>query len=373
MASRFEKRTQTPLGVQIAIPILAIAGGLILGAFILTLGDHSIGDAYRAMWDASFGTSQGREQTLVRATPLILTGLAVTVALRMNVWNIGAEGQMALGAIAATFVAFHAGGLSTFLLLVLMFAGGVIGAGAWALIAAAPRAAVGLNEIITTLFLNYIGLLFLSALINGPWKDATVVGFAYSKPLPASAALPHIGSGAVTIGIYVAIGGALIMWWLLDRTRTGFSLSIAGGNIRAAQYLGIGVGRRIVGVMVLSGALAGIAGVIQLTTASGRLQDGLTGNYGYTGILVAFLARQRIVPTVVVAILFAGLLTGGAALQSTGIPSSIAQILQAVIIIFVLAGEVLGGYRLRTGARVPRAEPPTAPTAPGSLTAAEGS
>ena len=170
-----------------------------------------------------------------------------------------------------------------------------------------------------------------------------------------SGALFPIGTTNVTVGIYIALGAALALWWLLDRTRLGFSLSIAGGNLRAAQYLRLGVGRRIIFVLVLSGALAGIAGVIQLTAASGRLQDSLTGNYGYTGILVAFLARQRVIPTVVVAVLFAGLLAGGSALQSTGIPSSIAQIVQAVIIIFVLAGEVVGGYRLRTRRPVPAA------------------
>jgi simple sugar transport system permease protein len=321
------------------------------------------------MWEASFGTVDGFEQTLVRATPLVLTGLAVTVALRMNVWNIGAEGQMALGAVGATLVAFHAGGLSALPLLVLMFVGGAVAAAGWALIAAIPRAAVGLNEIITTLFLNYIGLLLLSALINGPWKDPTVVGFAYSKPLPAEAALPFIGTSPVTVGLYIALGAALVMWWLLDRTPTGFSLSIAGGNVRAAQYLGIGVGRRIVAVLLLSGVLAGMAGVIQLTAASGRLQEGLTSNYGYTGILVAFLARQRIGATVIVAVVFAGLLTGGTALQSTGIPSSIALILQALIIVFVVAGEVLGGYRLRRKGS-PHTTPPS-PPAP--LRPAEGS
>jgi general nucleoside transport system permease protein len=356
---RLERRGRTPLPVQVAIPILAVAAGLVFGALILALGGHSVGDAYEAMWQASFGTRQGIEQTLVRATPLVLTGLAVTVALRMNVWNIGAEGQMALGAIGATFVAFQVGDLPSFPLLLLMFLGGAVAAGAWALIAAVPRAVVGVNEIITTLFLNYIGLLLLSALINGTWKDPTVVGFAYSRPLPPEAALPLIGSSPVTIGIYVALGAALVMWWLLDRTRTGFSLSIAGGNIRAAQYLGIGVGRRIVGVLVLSGVLAGTAGVIQLTAASGRLQEGLTGNLGYTGILVAFLARQRIVPTLIVAVLFAGLLTGGAALQATGIPSSIALVVQALIIVFVLAGEALGGYRLRSRAGAP--PPPLRP------------
>ncbi len=179
-------------------------------------------------------------------------------------------------------------------LLLLMFLGGAAAGGGWALIAAVPRALVGLNEIITTLFLNYIGILLLNALVNGPWKDPTVIGFAYSRALPAQAALPVIGTTGVTVGIFIALGAALVVWWLVDRTRFGFSLNIAGGNVRAAQYLGLGVRRRVILVLGLSGALAGIAGVVQLTATSGRLQDGLTGNYGYTGILVAFLARQRV-------------------------------------------------------------------------------
>lgn len=362
MASRFEKRAEVGLAAQLLVAVLAIAGGLAAGALILLLGGHSVSDAYNAMWQSSFGTTDGFEQTLIRATPLILTGLAVTVALRLNVWNIGAEGQMALGAVGATFVAFHAEHMASLPLLVLMFAGGAAAAAGWALIAAIPRAVVGLNEIITTLFLNYIGILLLNALVNGPWKDTTVIGFAYSRALPAQAALPVIGTTGVTIGIFVALGAAALVLWLVDRTRFGFSLSIAGGNVRAAQYLGLGVRRRVILVLALSGALAGVAGVIQLTATSGRLQDGLTGNYGYTGILVAFLARRRVLPTVLVAVLFAGLLAGGAALQSTGIPSSIANIVQAIIIIFVLAGEVLGGYRLRR--RRPAAAAPGPPLEP---------
>lgn len=364
MASRLEKRTEIGLGVRIVVPILAIIGGLAFGAVILLIGGHSPSDAYKAMWDASFGTTDGFEQTLIRATPLILTGLAVTVALRMGVWNIGAEGQMALGAIGATFVAFHAEHMASLPLLVLMFLGGAVAGGGWALIAAVPRALVGLNEIITTLFLNYIGILLLNALVNGPWKDSTVVGFAYSRALPAQAALPVIGTTGVTVGIFIALGAALVVWWLVDRTRFGFSLNIAGGNVRAAQYLGLGVRRRVILVLGFSGALAGIAGVVQLTATSGRLQDGLTGNYGYTGILVAFLARQRVFPTVIVAVLFAGLLAGGSALQSTGIPSSIANVVQAIIIIFVLAGDALAGYRLRRRVPVPAGSgPPLQPAA----------
>jgi simple sugar transport system permease protein len=353
-----------PLIARLIVPLLAIVGGLAVGAVILLIGNHSVTGAYQAMWQASFGTSTGFDQTLVQATPLVLTGLAVTVALRMNIWNIGGEGQMALGAIGATFVAFHLKHTSSLPLLLLMFAGGTAAAAGWALIAAIPRAVIGLNEIITTLFLNYIGLLLLSGLINGPWKDPTVVGFAYSKPLPNQSALPMIGSSGVSVGLYISLGIALLIWWLLDRTRYGFSLRIVGGNVRAAEYLRIGVRRRIVLALLLSGALAGIAGVIQLGTQSGRLQEGLTNNYGYVGILVAFLARRQVIPTVIVALLFAGLLNGGDALQSTGIPSSIAQIVQAIIIIFVLAGEAAGSYRLVRRGR-PR-EQALAPAAGGS-------
>jgi len=361
---RFERRSQMPWAMRLIVPVLAIVGGLGVGAVILLIGNHSVSGAYQAMWQASFGSSSGFDQTLVQAIPLVLTGLAVTVALRLHIWNIGGEGQMALGAIAAAFVAFHLQHASGPLLLLLMFAAGAAGAAAWALIAAIPRALVGLNEIITTLFLNYIGLLLLSGLINGPWKDPTVVGFAYSKPLPNQASLPTLGSSGVSIGLYISLGIALVIWWLLDRTRYGFSLRIVGGNVRAAEYLRLGVRRRIVLVLMLSGALAGLAGVIEATTQSGRLQEGLTNNYGYVGILVAFLARRQVIPTVIVALLFAGLLNGGDALQATGIPSSIAQIVQAIIIIFVLAGEAGGSYRLVRRGR-PR-EPALAPVAGGS-------
>lgn len=343
---RLEKRTDQPLAVGIAVPVLAVVGGLLIGALVLVLGGHDVLDAYRAMWSSSFGSTDGFQQTLVDATPLLLAALAVTVALRMEIWNIGAEGQIALGAIGATFVGFHAGGLGKVPLLLLMFLGGAVAGGVWAAIAAIPRALIGLNEIITTLFLNYIGLLLVSALITGPWADPAAVGFAYSKPLPAQAALPFIGGSGFSVGVLIALAAALLAWWALDRTRVGFSLRVAGGNVRAAGYLGLGVRRRIIGVLVCSGMLAGIAGVIQLTTAGGRLQDGLTGGYGYTGILVAFLARRQVVPTVLASILFAGLLNGGSALKSTGIPSSIADIVQAVMIIFVLAGDALSKYRV---------------------------
>lgn len=361
---RFESRGEPTLLRNLGITLAAVAGGLVAGFVILLVSGEPAWDAYEAMWNASFATSQGFQATLVKTTPLIFTGLAVALALRLNLWNIGAEGQLAMGAVGATLVGLNLDGLSSLPLLVLMIAAGAAFGAAWAAIAAIPRAVIGLNEIITTLFLNYIALLAVSALILGPWKDPSAIGFAYSRPLPLSAELPKIGDTRVSVGILIALVAVGLVWWLMQRTRWGFAVRIAGGNPAAARYLGLPTGRRIVVVLALSGAIAGIAGAIELTAVTFRLQDGISSEYGYAGILIAFLARGNLIAVVVVALLYAGLLNGGVALQATGVPSSISLIVQALIIIFVLVGERLGRYRIRVGSRDATAAPPTPPVAP---------
>jgi ABC-type uncharacterized transport system permease subunit len=358
---RAERRSERPLAWRLAIPVLAVAAGLAAGALVMVLGGHDVSEAYTAMWDASLGTPRGLEDTIVKATPLVLTALAVVVALRMGLWNIGGEGQLVLGAIGSAGVGLLLEDAPLALRLVLMFAGGMAAGALWALIAAIPRAAIGLNEIITTLFLNYIALLFMAALITGPLADRTAIGFARSREVTGDADLPLIGSTRVNVGVFIALAAVLILWWLVERTRWGFGVRVAGGNTRAAQYLGLPVGRRIVTVLAISGALAGIAGVIQLTAATGgRLQDGLSGEYGYIGILAAFLARGRLLPVILVAFLFSALLTGGFALQATGVPSSIATVIQGLIIVFVLVGEWVGQHRVSLERRPATGEPPPA-------------
>jgi simple sugar transport system permease protein len=240
--------------------------------------------------------------------------------------------------------------------------GAALAAGAgWALVAAIPRALIGLNEIITTLFLNYIGILLMDYLIFGPWGDPAAVGFAYSRPLPSGASLPAFGFNRWHIGIFVALALAAALWWLIERTPWGFGVRIAGGNMRAARYLRLPITRRIVVVLALSGALAGLAGAIELTGVTYRLQDGISGNYGYTGILIAFLARRRPFGVVAVAFFFAALLVGSFALQTIGVANAIATIVQALIIIFLLLGEAALTYRVRLPGRMPHVAAPGLP------------
>lgn len=368
---RLEAQREPTVLAKVIVTLAAVVAGLLGGFLILLISGQPALDAYQAMWNASFATSAGFQATLVKTTPLIFTGLAVAVALRLNLWNIGAEGQLAMGAVGATFVGLNLESLPSLPLLVLMLAAAAAFGAGWAAIAAVPRAAFGLNEIITTLFLNYIALLAVSALILGPWKDPSAIGFAYSRPLPLAAELPTIGGTRVSIGIVIAIAAVGLMWWLMHRTRWGFAVRIAGGNPAAARYLRLPTGRRIVAVLALSGAIAGIAGGVELTAVTFRLQDGISSEYGYAGILIAFLARGNFFAVILVALLYAALLNGGVALQATGVPSSISLIVQALIIIFVLAGEQLGRYRIRRLA--PQGGRPAAPPAPATTPAGEAS
>jgi general nucleoside transport system permease protein len=347
VSMRLERRHDAPLAMKIAVPVLAVAGGLVAGGVVMVLGGHDPVDAYSSMWDGSLGSSDGLQSTLIKATPLVLTGLAVATALRVGLWNIGGEGQLIVGAIAATGTGLYLSSLPAPVLLPAMILAGCGGGGLWAAIAAIPRALIGLNEIIVTLFMNYIAILLMDYLIFGPWGDPKAFGFAYSRPLPDGAALPLIPGTGVHVGLVIAILVAITAWWLLERTPWGFSVRVAGGNPRAAEYLGLRIGRRLVLVMAISGAIAGLAGAIELTGVTSRLQEGISVNYGYSGVLIAFLARGRLLAVGLAAFLFATLVVGSYALQTTGVAQPIATIVQALIIVFLLLGDAALAFRLR--------------------------
>ena len=360
VAIHLERRLNAPLAMRIAVPVAAVALGLVAGGVILALGGHDPIDAYNSMWEGSLGSSDGLQATLIKACPLVLTGLAVATALRVGLWNIGGEGQLIIGATAATGVGLYATSLPGPLVLPAMILAGCLAGATWATIAAIPRALISLNEIIVTLFLNYIAILLMDHLIFGPWADPKAFGFAYSRALPDVAVLPVIPGSYVHVGIVIALMVAVTCWWLMERTPWGFSVRVAGGNPRTAEYLGLHISRRMVIVLALSGAIAGLAGAIELTGVTNRLQDGISVNYGYTGVLIAFLARGRLLGVVVAAFLFATLVVGSYALQTTGVAQPIATIIQALIIVFLLAGDAALAFRVRL-TRAPRAlEPATA-------------
>ncbi len=348
------ERRQEPSSWAAALaPVLSVVCALCAGAIMLGLAGVNPLAAYADLVSDPFGSAFGWTETLVKTTPLILTGLAVLLPARMRLWNIGAEGQLQLGAIAATWVVLWTPlGRSPAALPALILAAMVAGA-LWCLIPAALRTWLSVNETITTLLLNYVALLLVDDLIYGPWKDPGSRGFPLSAPFPPAARLPVLLPGTrVHLGLVLALLAAAATAFVLARARWGLEIRIIGDNPRAARYAGIDVARNIMLVMGIAGALAGLAGAGEVSAVAGRLERGLSPGYGYTAIIVAWLARLNPLATVLVAVLVGALFLGGDALQiSLGLPIAVVYMLQGLIFFFVLGGERLAGYRITTRAR----------------------
>ena len=340
-------RTESAPWMAVAVPIGATLGALCAGAVVLALAGVNPLAAYLVLVAEPFGSAFGWTETIVKTIPLILTGLAVLLPARMRLWNIGAEGQLQCGAIGAAWIALwtplgHSPAAVPALLLAGMAAGAL-----WGLIPAVLRAWLSVNETITTLLLNYVALLGVDYLIYGPWKDPGSLGFPLSSPFPASARLPVLIPGTrVHLGLLVALAAVAAAMIVLGRTRWGFEIRVIGDNPQAARYAGISLGRNILLVMAAAGALAGLAGAGEASAIAGRLEHGLSPGYGYTGIIVAWLARLDPLATVLVAVLLGGLFLGGDGLQiSLGLPLAVVSMLQGLIFFFVLGAEKLAGSR----------------------------
>lgn len=351
----FEARDTAPRWSSWAVPAASILAAFIVGAAVIGLAGVDPLAAYRELFSDPFGSGFGLTETLVKATPLILTGLAVLVPARMRLWNIGAEGQFQLGAIGATAVAlFTPLGRTPGAVPAILLAGMAAGA-AWCLIPGALRAWLQVNETITTLLLNYVALLFVDYLIYGPWKDPASRGFPLSATFPAAARLPTLIPGTrVHLGLLLAVAAAVAVAIVLSRTRWGFEIRVIGDNPVCARYAGIDLIRNTLLVMGLAGALAGLAGAGEASAIAGRLQRGLSPGYGYTGIIVAWLAQLNPIAAVLVAVLLGGLFLGGDALQiSLGLPIAVVNMLQGLIFFFVLGGEIIVAYRVVIRRRAP--------------------
>jgi general nucleoside transport system permease protein len=340
-------RTEPAPWMAVAVPVGATLGAFLAGAVVLVLAGVNPLAAYLELVADPFGSVFGWTETLVKTTPLILTGLAVLLPARMRLWNIGAEGQLQCGAIGAAWIALwtplgHSSAAVPALLLAGMAAGAL-----WGLIPAVLRAWLSVNETITTLLLNYVALLGVDYLIYGPWKDPGSLGFPLSPPFPASARLPVLISGTrVHLGLLVAFAAVVAAMIVLGRTRWGFEIRVIGDNPQAARYAGISLGRNILLVMAAAGALAGLAGAGEASAIAGRLERGLSPGYGYTGIIVAWLARLDPLATVLVAVLLGALFLGGDGLQiSLGLPLAVVSMLQGLIFFSVLGADRLAGFR----------------------------
>ncbi|HEY7283665.1 MAG TPA: ABC transporter permease [Actinomycetota bacterium] len=346
-----EPRGVPTLWVRVASPVVAIIGAGLAGAVLLLATGHDPLTAYRGIVRASFGNKFGWMSTLISATPLILTAVSAAVAFRMRVWNIGQEGQLYLGAIAASGIALALGDhVSAAVALPLLLLAGIVGGAVWAALAAFPRAYLRTDEVISTLMLNFIALYLMNYLIFGSvsfWRDKQNIGFPSGRLIPDNAQLPNIWL-RLHVGIVIAIVVAAALWWWLRSSRWGFDLRVIGDSVSAARYSGMNVARRTVSVLLVSGAIAGLAGAIQVSGVTQALQPrSLAVNIGYTGIVVAAVARLNCLAILPVAVLIAGLSNAGSSLQILGIPSDIVLLLQGVVLLLVAASEFFLYNRIR--------------------------
>ena len=354
---RIERRLTTPGWLPVVVPIVSLLAAFVLGGIIeLATGHDPIATNGRLI-DRAFLAAGALSDTLVTATPLLLTGLAAAAAFRMLTWNIGAEGQLAVGAIGASGAGIFLREQPTVLIIPAMIVVGCMAGAAWGAIPGILRAYFNTNEIITSLMLNYVAGLLTTFLIydsHSYWRDLstfTARVFPQGKHLADAANWPAVSAGGVTMpfGFLLGIVAAAGLFILYRSTRFGFEVRVVGDSRAAGRYAGIRINRKIVAVMALSGGLAGLAGASQIGDFRHVLDPrGLQqASYGYAGIVVAALARLNPFAVVLVAFLLGGLTNAGYSLQGPDFPAGLVGTLQGLILFCALAGELLVRYRIR--------------------------
>jgi simple sugar transport system permease protein len=352
-ALRMERRLTTPKWLPPATSIGAVIVSLIIGGIVIYAAGGHPWASYRYIAKAAFGSVGQFNDTLVRATPLILVGLACALAFRMRLWNIGAEGQFLMGAWGASAIVLTpvvAPTAPRWLMLLTMAVAGFVCGAAWAFIPGYLRARLKVNEIITTLMMNYIAASWILFWVFGTWSEA---GFQMSPQFPKNAWLSRLTEYAsqfkpfagltLHLGIVFGLIAATIVWFIIYRSKWGYELRLIGDNPRAATYAGVNIVRNIVLTMMVSGGLAGLAGMSEISGVVHRLQSAISPGYGFTGIIIAWLAKLNPFAVVLVSILFGGLIQAGREIQPSGVP----RMLQGIILFCVIASDVLLRYRLR--------------------------
>ncbi len=343
---RIVKR-QEPLGWSSCFVLVgAISLSLLLSGLFLMIGGTSPIDGISTLFSGAFGSRFAFEDALLKATPIFLCSLGVAIAFRLQVWNIGAEGQFALGAVGATWMALSFPEAPAYLVLPAMITMAALAGGLWGLVPALLRQKLKTNEIIVTLMMNYIAILILDYLVYGIWKDPASFGFPMTSEFSEAAVVGRIGSSNFSWGLIHCFVLGTVLWIFLGFTRIGFEIKAAGDSVRAARYAGIPYDRLVMLVMVLSGALAGWAGFLEASSTVNRLQPSIMSGYGYTAIVVAWLARLNPFFIGIAAFMLAGLRVGVESLQlDLQVPAAFGGIIEGLILLTVLAGGLFSQYR----------------------------
>jgi ABC-type uncharacterized transport system permease subunit len=399
LSVRLEPRLEVPRWLRYAVPAVSLVVALLLGMIPMVMQGIDPISGYRDMLLLSFGSAYGLSETIMKAIPLMLAGLGVALAFRMLVWNIGAEGQLYMGAFGACLVAYTWPDAPAWLLLPSMIAGGFLGGALWGAIPGALKAYLGVNEIITSLMLNYIAIQWISYLVIGPWQDPTSLGFPRTTRLGENAILPTITDAwYLPTVVFLAVAGVVVGYWLLrrakearerlklavgyvllaalslgaiyllsgrrvhlglvmslaaaailaivlSRTTWGYEVRVIGENARAARYAGMNLKRNILLVMMVSGGLAGLAGMSEISGNLHLIKRVFSPGYGYTAIIVAWLGKLNPWGVILVSLLLGALYRGSDAIP--GAPKALGLLLQSVIFFVLIGGEVLVRYRIR--------------------------
>ncbi|OQY21305.1 MAG: ABC transporter permease [Desulfobacteraceae bacterium 4572_35.2] len=329
-------------------PFISVLVALFVAGFLLLAAGVNPAAAYRDIVYEALGSGYGWSETLVKTTPLIFAGLGVSLAFRMQIWNIGAEGQIYIGAMAASGVALFSGIENHALMLSAMFTAAALCGGLWAGVAGVLRAKWQVNEVIITLMMNYIAILTVDYLVYGPWKDPKGFNFPLTAEFSDTARLAELFNTRLHTGFILALVCALLLYLFIERTVWGYQIKVIGSNIKAAQYAGMRTATAVVLVLFLSGAIAGIAGFSEVAGLQHRLQHGISPGYGFTAIIIAWLARRSAVGVVIVAFLMGVLLVGGDSLQlNWQLPVAFVYAFQGLILFFLLAADFFVQYRVR--------------------------
>jgi simple sugar transport system permease protein len=337
-----------------AVSIGAIIVALILGGILISIAGGNPFASYAHIARASFGDIGVLSDTIVKATPIILTALACSVAFRMKLWNIGAEGQFIMGAWGASAIVLWPvlpAETSRWLFIPVMVLAGLAAGAAWGFIPGYLKAKFNVNEIISTLMLNYVAVSWVNFWVFAVWSES---GFQMTTKFPEGAFLPRLSEYAKTIplfrgltthfGLVLGIIAAIILWFIVYRSRWGYEIRLIGDNPQAAKYAGISITRNTIWVMMLSGALAGLGGMSEVTGVVHRLQTSpIAAGYGFTGIIVAWLAKLNPIVIILVSVLFGALILAGREIQPSGVP----KMIQGIILVCLIASDFLLRYRVR--------------------------
>ena len=359
---RLERRAEPSIAMSIASPMIAAAAMLLTGFVLFTALGKSPAEAFHVFFVEPVASLYGIGELLLKATPLMLCALGLAIGFRANVWNIGAEGQFILGALAGGAVALFASGLGVFTLPIMMIAG-VLGGMAWAAIAAWLRTRFHTSEILVTLMLVYIAQLLLSYFVHGPWRDPAGLNFPQSEAFEQHELLPILIEGTrVNAALIFALVLAAAAWFFVSRTFAGYRMRVAGLAPAAAAYAGYSDKGNIWLALLISGGTAGLAGVSEVAGPVGLLSPAISPGYGFAAIIVAFVGRLHPLGIVLASLLMSALYLGGEAAQiDLQLPASVTSLFQGVLLFYLLAADLFITFRLRR-VTAPQPTPATAAT-----------